>query len=146
MGGELNTMCVWFKVTAARHLWHCYAVVLQNSSFASGHLCKLPRITNGWFRETTLTHLHSFGLRVQARGVKAVRVDARRICWVWAGRGCGQDVRISRVLQAAGRPRAAQAAHAAAALATCTHTSWMRANVRLLYCHVHPSLCRNHFF
>lgn len=97
--------------------WFYKTVVLHRAICVS--FLESPTADSG---KTTLTHLHSFSLRVQARGVKAVRVDARRVCWVRAGRGCGQDVRISRVLQAAGRPRAAQAAHAAAALTACTHT------------------------
>lgn len=70
-----------------------------------------------------------------------MRVNAWRVCRVRAGRRRGQDVCVSRVLQAAGGPSAAQAAHAAAALAACKRPLEMQGNVTLLHRHVEPSLC-----
>lgn len=87
-------------------------VLVRSSSKVHTHTC---RSVQG------LYYLHSFGLCVQARGVKAVCVDARCVCRVWAGCRRGQNVCVPRVLQAARWPNAAQAAHTATALSTYTH-------------------------
>lgn len=67
-------------------------VLVRSSSKVHTHTCRSA---------PGLSYFHSFGLRVQARGIKAVCVDARRVCRVWAGCRRGQNVCVPRVLQAA---------------------------------------------
>ena len=67
------------------------------------------------------SHLDSFGLCVQARSVKAVCVDSWCVCRVWTGCRGGQNMCVSRALQAAWWSCTAEAAHTATALATSTH-------------------------
>lgn len=65
-----------------------------------------------------VSYLYPFSLCVKAWSVKAMCVDSCCWCWVWTGCRGGQNMCVSRPLQAAWWPNTAQTAHTATALAT----------------------------